>query len=356
MKTVVQRGWRNASSLIVLNKRYGDLTRAPVNYDILLQTRPSTGAFPNGVVFPGGVTEPADDSEQWLKLFKSFGYSDEDFATFYSTGTPTTLFQPNPILRHIALRITAIRETFEEVGLLLCSRDFKSNRNSFYASVLDVDTKFWQKEISKNPEQLLNLCKEYNCYPDIWSLFYWSQWMTPCNFRRRFDTAFFVTTLQHRPEKLKCSSEVTKVQWDNPTDIFKKNIQLELELHPPQAYEILRLAHIPDIDDLTKFGAKRNKHNIDVIYPIDIIAKDGTILVYPGDDLYPSSLDYYNDAINCEDKTVLQLREETSVIHRLEKLHAEKKSMLIFKNYKQNNHINMGDKLLEFYYNETNKV
>lgn len=309
------------------------------------------------MVFPGGVAEPADDSDHWLKLFKSFGYTDDDFATFHGVGTPTTLFQPNPILRHIALRITAIRETFEEVGLLICSKDHKSNRNSLYADIIpDVDVKFWQKQISDNPERLLNLCKEYNCYPDIWALYYWSHWLTPCHFNRRFDTVFFVTTLNNKPDNLKSSKEVTKVQWESPNDILKKNIQLELELHPPQAYELLRLAHIADIDELAEFGKKRNKHNIDVIYPIVLRAKDGIVLLYPGDDLYPSSLDYYNDAISFKDKTVLELREKSTVVHRLEKLYEEKKSMLILKNYKQNNHINMGDKLLEFYYNEANKV
>ncbi|KAM3967614.1 acyl-coenzyme A diphosphatase NUDT19 [Aphomia sociella] len=350
MKSVMQRGWRNASSLIVLNKRHGELIRGAVNYDVLLQTRPSTGAFPNSAVFPGGVTEPFDDSDQWLSLFKSFGYTDDDFALFHSTGTSTPIFQPNPILRHIALRITAIRETFEEVGLLICSKDRKNNRSSLQATTLpDVDVNFWQKQISKSPEQLLNLCKEFNCYPDIWSLHYWNNWLTPCYMRKRFDTAFFVTALQNRSENINCSKEVTKVQWDSPEEILKKNKKLELELHPPQAYELLTLTHIPDVDEVYKF--KRSGENR-IHYPILVKAKDGILLLYPGDDLYPANLDYYNDAINCQDKTVLELREEATTVHRLEKLHKDKqKSMQIFKNYKHNNHIIMSNTILDIYYN-----
>lgn len=66
--------------------------------------------------------------------------------------------------------------------------------------------------MSENPSELLSLCKEYNCYPDIWSLYYWSNWLSPLVIKRRFDTAFFVAALENRPTSIRASSEVVNVE------------------------------------------------------------------------------------------------------------------------------------------------
>lgn len=65
--------------------------------------------------------------------------------------------------------------------------------------------------MSKDPSKFLTLCKEVQCYPDIWSLHYWSNWLTPASMKRRFDTAFYITALDGRPA-VKGNSEVAKVE------------------------------------------------------------------------------------------------------------------------------------------------
>lgn len=104
MNRIVGKAWRDSASLIVLNKRSGDLIShsrgAVVNYEVLLQTRTSRASFPNSLVFPGGVTEPADASADWLDLFGSFGYTQHDFDALHHTdGAVTSIFQPDPVRR-----------------------------------------------------------------------------------------------------------------------------------------------------------------------------------------------------------------------------------------------------------------
>lgn len=53
------------------------------------------------------------------------------------------------VYRHLQLRITAIRETFEEVGLLICSRKRKEQKTGLWADIIeDIDVNYWQSRVS----------------------------------------------------------------------------------------------------------------------------------------------------------------------------------------------------------------
>ena len=88
--------------------------------------------------------------------------------------------------RELSLRITAIRETFEEVGILFC-KDSKSlaSNDGFGSFKEDFDRKHWQAAVHKDPTQFIMLCKELNVIPDLWSLQEWSTWLTPATFKKR---------------------------------------------------------------------------------------------------------------------------------------------------------------------------
>lgn len=104
MNRIVGKAWRDSASIIVLNKLSGDsLARGRgtgLNYEVLLQTRTSRASFPNSLVFPGGVNEPLDESDAWLDLFGSFGYTQHDFDALHCAGgAVTSIFQPDPVKR-----------------------------------------------------------------------------------------------------------------------------------------------------------------------------------------------------------------------------------------------------------------
>ncbi|KAH9628396.1 hypothetical protein HF086_015926 [Spodoptera exigua] len=350
MKNIIGKSWRDSASLIVLTKRNSEVLsraedRGNVNYDILLQTRTSKGTFANSVVFPGGVTESADGSNRWWDLFRSFGFSKQDFEVFHQPNTITSeIFKNNPIQRHLQLRITAIRETFEELGLLICSRDRKECRDNedLFANVIEgVDLKHWQNRISKNPEELITLCEENQCYPDIWSLYYWSNWLSPITLPKRFDTAFFIAAIENKPDCLRNSSEVVQVEWLPPEEVLNS----ERKLQPPQIYELLRLSHVKDIEELIKFACKRSGHGNYLSYPVVVKAKDGVLFLLPGDDLYPSSVDYNDNTTKYIDQTILELRESSKSVHRIESKKNYRR--LVIQNYKPEHHITMENKTYE---------
>lgn len=126
-------------------------------------------------------------------------------------------------LRDISLRITAIRETFEELGILICkSKEQLKDSSTIYSNILrNFDVESWQKKVYSDASNFLKLCEELNVVPDLWSLHEWSAWLTP-TFKRskrwisqnlfkfhlvykifsffRFETVFYLVGVNEQPD------------------------------------------------------------------------------------------------------------------------------------------------------------
>lgn len=91
-----------AASAIVLSPSSNTTSR----WDVLMLQRSDRGTFRRALVFPGGKVDEAD-----LQTAK-------DWITTQSTAITTSREEVDP--EELALRIAAVRETFEETSLLLC--------------------------------------------------------------------------------------------------------------------------------------------------------------------------------------------------------------------------------------------
>lgn len=113
--------WREAASLILLTKNFTQQQK--FNYKLLSVQRVKTMKFmPNLYTFPGGVLEKSDCSLEWMKLFESFGFNQHYFTKLVGNYQAPIFnnFDRDSLTKFLALRICAIRETFEECGILMC--------------------------------------------------------------------------------------------------------------------------------------------------------------------------------------------------------------------------------------------
>ncbi|KIY71170.1 hypothetical protein CYLTODRAFT_419026 [Cylindrobasidium torrendii FP15055 ss-10] len=128
-----------SASLVVLNAN---------NEVLLVQRHSKASAFADVHVFPGGIYDGEQDND--------------------------------------SLRMTALRETFEETGLLLAAPP----------GALDTNTLLNARELIHSrkitfPEMLAT----HHLEPDVEALLPFTDWITPVEYKRRFQTRFFVTFL-----------------------------------------------------------------------------------------------------------------------------------------------------------------
>jgi|CXWL01.1.fsa_nt_gi glyoxylase-like metal-dependent hydrolase (beta-lactamase superfamily II)/8-oxo-dGTP pyrophosphatase MutT (NUDIX family) len=76
--------------------------------------------------------------------------------------------------------VAAVRETFEEVGLLLADGAVDSRR-----------LQPWRERLQAGQGSILELCREHGLRLDLRGLAYYSHWLTPPGVAKRFDTRFF---------------------------------------------------------------------------------------------------------------------------------------------------------------------
>jgi len=191
------------------------------NFKVLALRRSSKNSFfPDTYVFPGGSTDAADSSQEWLDLYDQYGLGKYVFEI--PTSLPRQYSKINmfegqredEILKSISLRITGIRETFEESGVLLCkSKRAHASQPSRWASYLTGhEIKTWQRKVQEDANEFISLCRHFECYPDIWSLQEWSNWLTPSDYTKRFNAIFFLTTLDQMPIAVSSSNEINELK------------------------------------------------------------------------------------------------------------------------------------------------
>ncbi|KAK6025700.1 hydrolase, NUDIX family [Ostertagia ostertagi] len=217
--------WKAASSVIVVSRTTGR---------VLVMQRGATAKFmPNALVFPGGVVTPSDE-----KL-----------------GHPT--------------KIAALRELFEETGLLLGQKE--SAANSRELEIIQENTR-------KDPDQFKLACST----PPVDDLIEWNTWLTPSSYKRRYMTSFFIVRLDGEPQIRMCQREMSHHFWMAPKDCLEKASNGEVILPPPQVYELTRLSQTP-CEHLAKYSNKTH-----VMCPQNVNTQNSSLIasVLPGDHLY----------------------------------------------------------------------
>ena len=161
--------------------------------------------MPSKLVFPGGVVQEIDHSGDWHAVYeKVTGRHLTDINFKLSPAASRSSHGTLP--PDVAYRICAIRETFEESGLLLATNGdlLLSSQEPFIVSCsadeLMKAAADQRQKVEQKPEYFLQMCRDLGVVPNIWALNDWRNWLTPV-FRKvskppakpkRFNTMFYV--------------------------------------------------------------------------------------------------------------------------------------------------------------------
>jgi 8-oxo-dGTP pyrophosphatase MutT (NUDIX family) len=205
----IQRGnIRLAATLLLLR----DAAAGP---EVFMVKRPGSVVFPDLHVFPGGKVDDGDHLEP------AFADIDDRYAS-------THLGVSAGGLRYW---VAAIRECFEEVGVLLATRagrllDFEDPQERARFAVYRAD-------LAAGRMTLPELCVRENLVLACSALTYFSHWLTPPSVEKRFDTRFFVTTMPRGQHALADTEETADSDWITPTEALRRRARNEWQMiHP----------------------------------------------------------------------------------------------------------------------------
>ena len=207
---------RPASTLVLLREEAG-------TPQVLLTTRPKDLRFMGGAaVFPGGSTSPADDDPRWQEHSALGGAA---------AGELLGLDDPERALGYF---ICALRETYEEVGLLLAdgpidrlSRDDADDAGLFLARCIAHDIRL--------RTDLLRPA---------------GRWVTPLGAPVRFDARFFVAEAPSQWAPDPDPREVERCWWTTPAAALEELSQGRLMMAPPTSEMLQRLVAHESIDEI----------------------------------------------------------------------------------------------------------
>lgn len=204
--------------------------------EVLLQRRSRSLAFAGGMtVFPGGAVEPSDEiAVPWV------GGGPR--------GHAAALFASEDETR--ALLVAAVRETYEEVGVLLARPPQRA------AAVVPE----WRARLERREVALTDLLGDLGLALDASALVPWSAWVTPEGEPRRYDTRFLACELppgQAVDRTTRLADEAVEAWWSRPQEALDRAAEGEITLMPPTTHTLDELAAAPTVDAALRLARSR---------------------------------------------------------------------------------------------------
>jgi len=177
------------------------LIRDRADLEVLMVARHYEIDFASGaLVFPGGKANEEDASADWAD------HVDGEFE-----GTER------------AARICAVREAFEESGILLARKTSARGANAGLIGP-EIPQKLapLRGAVDRGEQSFLALVAENNLVLALDTLVHFGHWITPEMMPKRFDTHFFLAPTPDAQIASHDGRETTDARWLNPSDALAK--------------------------------------------------------------------------------------------------------------------------------------
>ncbi len=233
--------------------------------EVLLMQRNLKSVFVPGMyVFPGGALDAEDAAAAMHALSPKL--NDEQASRVLGVAQGG-----------LAYWVAAIRESFEEAGLLL-TYDVTGSLLSLERSEAIERYCRHRDQLNAGACSMLEVLNREQLALAADQLVYFSHWITPVSAPRRYDTRFFVAQAPHGQVPLHDNTETISHVWMRPSEALDRHRRDEFKMRVPTSRTLEEFAAFDTVDALLQ--AMRAKRNIPAILPR--IGKDGARLM-PGD-------------------------------------------------------------------------
>ena len=233
--------------------------------EVFMLRRTASAVFGAGMyVFPGGRVDPADGGDAIAGY--CIGRDDESASKELGIAGGG-----------LAYWVAAIRECFEEAGVLLAVR-----RDGSPLALREED----RRAVHDGTLSMSALCRRDDLVLDLSSTHYVAHWITPQGERRRFDTRFFLTEAPADQEPLHDDHETVESLWVRPEEALRQQAAGELTMMPPTVANLQFL--LPHTTAASALAAGAAVGEPPRILPKLRLGADGSIvgIAMPGDDDY----------------------------------------------------------------------
>jgi 8-oxo-dGTP pyrophosphatase MutT (NUDIX family) len=238
--------------------------------EVLMVRRNLRSDFVGGAyVFPGGAVDPADGGAEAEAVCE--GRSDA--AASALLGVPE---------RGLAYWVAALRETFEEAGLLLASRP---GGPALLAGDASEEARFISERAAVNDgsRRFLDLCREEGLLLNMADVHYFAHWITPKGAPRRFDTRFFVAPAPPGQRAAHDAGETIADTWITPQAALAGHREGSFEMIFPTIRNLQAIARFPTSGELLAAAAAAS-NSVPTIEPKVVADGNGVRILLPGDE------------------------------------------------------------------------
>ena len=249
---------RDAATVMVVREAGGGV-------EVLMLRRPAAMKFaPGAYVFPGGSVDASDAAPE-------IGWYGPDPAEFGAAlGASAELAR--------ALVCAAVRETFEESGVLLAG--------PAGGGAITVAPEADRSALIEGGVTLAGLLASRGLVIRADLLTPWARWITPEGESRRFDARFFVAALPAGQQPAAHAAEADEVAWLRPADAITAARSGDISLLPPTAATLNDFAVVTAAGGgVTDLLAKRR--TIEPVCPRLVVEDGETWLLVPDEVGYP---------------------------------------------------------------------
>lgn len=228
------------------------LLRDDPTFEVLMVKRHHQIDFASGaLVFPGGKTAPGDHDEAWAGHCLAWETTDPD---------------------QRPLRIAAIREAYEETGIILGARAD--------GSAFDGDE--WahsqRQAVDRGELPFLDVVTRLDLRLDLSSLTEFARWITPPIMPKRFDTWFYLARATDKQLAASDGREIVDAEWIEPAEALRLAAAGERTVIFPTRMNIQLLAEASSADDAV---ARAEARELVPVLPKIEQREGGGVLVIP---------------------------------------------------------------------------
>jgi len=210
------------------------LVRDAPEFEVFMLRRNPTADFVAGAfVFPGGALDAEDRDREWAARCPD--RSDADASALLGLGRGG-----------LGYWVAAVRETFEEAGVLLA----RSARTGCAVDGEHHDLAVARDALNRGETTFLDVARDADLMLDAGAIHPVAHWVTPPGSHRRYDTRFFLAAAPEGHAYTHDDGENVAARWLRPAEALDALARNEIDLILPTVRSLALLARFDRAADL----------------------------------------------------------------------------------------------------------